>query len=243
MVITGDCIDVLATIKTDSVDLLIADLPYDKTPAAHWDCLLPLDELWCEINRICKPTSPILMFAASPFNAQLMMSNYKNFRYEWVWEKNRGTGGLNAKYAPMKVHEFVLVFYRKRGVYNPIKTTGHKPYGGFRDETKKTGRIYGNIKSVHHGSSDGTRYPRSIQKFNIERGFHDTQKPVSLLEYMIKTYSNKGDLVLDPTCGSGSTGVAALNLGRRFIGIEKDPVIAGIARDRIKTRKCSKGPQ
>lgn len=230
--IHGDCLQVLPTLQPSSVDLVFADLPYLKTPAAKWDMPVDLPTLWAELHRVCKPTAPMVFTAVTPFNAHLMMSNLAEFRYDWVWEKNRGGGGMNAAYQPIRVHEHVLVFYRKRGTYHPQKTFGHKKYGGFSADDKNLGEIYGSLKSVHKGSQDGSRYPRTVQRWDMDRGHHPVQKPVKMMEYLLHTYTDPGDVVLDPTMGSGSMGVACRNLGRQFVGIELDPTHYATARER-----------
>jgi DNA modification methylase len=234
----ADCFDVLPTLQDGSVDLVLADLPYGTTQCA-WDTELPLEPLWAEYRRICR--GAIILFAQTPFDKVLGASNIRSLKYEWIWEKTNATGHLNAKKAPMKAHENILVFYDRAPTYNPIKTTGH-----VRKTAKKMGcasPLYG--KQNRNDSYDSTeRYPRSVVTFPSDKqieNFHRTQKPVDLCEYLIRTYTNPGDLVLDNCMGSGTTGVAAARSGRRFIGIEKDPEIYQIAKRRIHMPKERSG--
>lgn len=215
----GDCFDVLPQIETASVDMVLADLPYGTTQAP-WDSPLPLDRLWREYRRICD--GPIVLFAQTPFDKVLGVSNIGELRYEWIWEKGNATGHLNAKKAPLRAHENILVFYGRQPTYNPIKTSGHQR----KTATKRgdTTQIYGMQRNVAGVSYDSTeRYPRSVQKVSSDKQrskLHPAQKPLAICEYLIATYTNPGDVVLDNVVGSGTTCVAAENLGRHYIGIE-----------------------
>ena len=229
----GDCLDILPTLESNSVDLVLVDLPYGTT-ACKWDSIIPLDKLWEQYNRICKSDGAMVFTAAQPFTTILAASNLENFRYEWIWEKPQGTNPMNAKVMPLKSHENILVFYRKKPVYNP-QMWYSTPYSGFSSDTSKIGEVYGKAQSKHRDNPDGSRYPKTVLKFKQEKGLHPTQKPVELMEYLIKTYTNEGDTVLDNTMGSGTTGVACVNTGRKFIGMESDPEYFTIAEDRIKT--------
>jgi len=171
--------------------------------------------------------------AAQPFTTVLGASNISNLRYEWIWEKPQGTNPMNAKVMPLKSHENILVFYRKKPTYNP-QMWYSTPYSGFSSDTAKIGEVYGSGQSKHRDNPDGSRYPKTIIKCKQEKGLHPTQKPVELIEYLIKTYTNEGDVVLDNTMGSGTTGVAAKNLSRNFIGIEKDAEYFKVAKERIE---------
>jgi len=229
----GDCLELIPGIEAGTVDMVLADPPYGTT-ACKWDSVIPLEPMWDQLKRVIKPNGAIVMTASQPFTTTLISSNMKMFKYCWVWEKQQGTNPMLAKKQPLKVHEDVCVFYAKQPIYNPQMTKG-TTYRGFSSETAKTGEVMGRTRSVHRDNPEGSRYPKSIQKFNTERerGGHPTQKPVALLEYLIRTYTNEGDTVLDFTMGSGTTGVACKNLGRSFIGIELDQDYFDIARKRI----------
>lgn len=229
----GDCLDILPTIADNSVDMILCDLPYGAT-ACKWDSIIPLDKLWNEYNRICKETAAMVFTAAQPFTTILASSNLDNFRYEWIWEKPQGTNPMNAKVMPLKSHENILVFYRKKPVYNP-QMWYSTPYSGFSSETSKIGEVYGSAKSKHKDNPEGTRYPKTVLKYKQEKGLHPTQKPVELMRYLIRTYSNKNNVILDNTMGSGTTGVASILENRDFIGIENDEKYFSIAKERIET--------
>lgn len=229
----GDCLDILPTIADNSVDMILCDLPYGAT-ACKWDSIIPLDKLWNEYNRICKETAAMVFTAAQPFTTILASSNLDNFRYEWIWEKPQGTNPMNAKVMPLKSHENILVFYRKKPVYNP-QMWYSTPYSGFSSETSRIGEVYGSAKSKHKDNPEGTRYPKTVLKYKQEKGLHPTQKPVELMRYLIRTYSNKNNVILDNTMGSGTTGVASILENRNFIGIENDEKYFSIAKERIET--------
>ena len=229
----GDCLELMKDIPDKSIDLILCDLPYGTTQN-KWDSVIPFDKLCAQYNRIIKDHGAILLFSQMPFGANLIMSNPKMFRYEWIWEKDNGTGFLNAKKMPLKKHENILVFYKHLPTYNPQMREGFKPYHkGKSDSSISSTTNYNKIKGVV-SSSDGTRYPIDMIKFNRDRGLHPTQKPVALLEYLIKTYTNEGDVVLDNCMGSGSTGVACQNTNREFIGMELDEKYFQIACDRLE---------
>ena len=227
----GDCLKLLPELEENSVDMILTDLPYGTT-ACSWDSIIPLDKLWEQYNRVAKENAAMVFTAAQPFTTILASSNIKNFRYEWIWEKPQGTNPMNAKIMPLKSHENILVFYKTKPIYNPQMTKG-TPYGGFKSETSTIGEVYGKAKSIHRNNPEGTRYPKTVLKFKQEKGLHPTQKPVSLMEYLIRTYTNEGDVVLDNTMGSGTTGVACFNTSRKFIGIENDPIYFQKAHERI----------
>lgn len=217
--IHGDCIEVMRGIPDSSIDAVITDLPYGTTQCA-WDSVIDLDLMWVELKRITKDSSPIVMTAQTPFDKVLGCSNLPMLRYEWIWEKGNATGFYNAKLMPLKAHENILVFYKRLPTYNPQITKGHKKQTATRKTIKS--ECYG--KSVSMPSYCSTnRYPRSVQFFSSDKqrlNYHPTQKPVALGEYLIKTYTNEGDTVLDITCSSGSFGVAAIKLNRKYIGID-----------------------
>jgi site-specific DNA-methyltransferase (adenine-specific) len=221
----------MKTIPDDSVDMILADLPYEIT-AAKFDILIPFEPLWEQYNRIAKEDAAMVFTASQPFTTSLISSNLKNFRYEWIWEKPQGTNPMVAKIQPLKAHENIIVFYRKRPKYNPQMTIS-TPYGGFKSKQKKLGEVYGDLDSKHRDNPEGTRYPKTVLQFKQEKGIHPTQKPVPLMEYLIKTYTNENDVVLDNCFGSGTTGVAAKKTGREFIGIELDEEYFKLGSERI----------
>lgn len=234
----GDCLDILPTLADHSVDMVLVDLPYGTT-ICKWDSIIPLDKLWEQYHRICKEDGAMVFTASQPFTTILVASNIKNFRYEWIWEKPQGVNPLQAKVMPLKSHENILVFYRKKPTYNP-QMWHSVPYGGFSSNTSKIGEVYKQAQSRHRDNPDGSRYPKTVLRFKQEtgcgaKGWHPTQKPVDLMEYLIRTYTNEGDTVLDNTMGSGTTGVACVNTGRNFIGIESDEEYFNIAKERTRT--------
>jgi DNA modification methylase len=228
----GDCLEIMKDIPSGSVDAIITDPPYGTT-ACKWDSVIDFGLMWEQLNRIIKPNGAIVLFGSEPFSSALRMSNIKNYKYDWVWEKTKGTGHLQAKKRPMVAHELIHVFYKKQSLYKPQKTKG-KPYSTNKRNTNKDG-VYGVVGSLRNGNKDGLYYPRSVLKFSREhKPTHPTQKPVALIEYLIKTYTNENETVLDFTMGSGTTGVACLNTNRNFIGIEMDDKYFEIAQKRIK---------
>ena len=227
--IHGDCIEKMKDIPDNSIDMVLTDPPYGTT-ACKWDSIIPLEPMWEQLKRVIKPRGAIVMTAMQPFTSVLVCSNLKMFKYQWVWQKEAGTGLLNAKKQPLRDHEDVCVFYSKQPTYNPQYTEG-KPYVAKKGGETSNYNPSGNVTTV----SDGKRYPKTVLKFNRDRNkIHPTQKPVALMEYLIKTYTNEGETVLDFTMGSGSTGVACVNTGRDFIGIELDEGYFKIAKDRIQ---------
>ena len=229
----GDCLTILPTLSDNSVDMLLVDLPYGTT-ACKWDSIIPLDKLWEQYNRICKENAAMVFTAAQPFTTVLASSNLDNFKYEWIWEKPQGTNPMNAKIMPLKSHENILVFCRKKPTYNP-QMWYSTPYTGFVSDSAKIGEVYGKQQSKHRDNPEGSRYPKTVLRHKQEKGLHPTQKPVGLMEYLIKTYTNEGDTVLDNTMGSGTTGVACNNTNRKFIGIERDREYYNIALDRLSS--------
>lgn len=227
--ICGDAIESMKMISDHSVDMILTDLPYGCTNN-DWDKILPLNQLWDQYKRVIKEAGAILLFAMNRFVGEVISSNSKWYRYEWVWEKPNARGFLNSHYMTLKCHENILVFYKRKPTYNP-QFTGSKPYVGKR--SRDGSKNYRKFEEDRVVVSDGRRYPRDVLRFKSEIGYHPTQKPVPLLEYMIKTYTNPGETVLDCCMGSGSTGVAAVQMGRAFIGIEKDLDYYAIAKKRI----------
>lgn len=232
--LNGDCLLLMQDIQSKSVDLVLCDLPYGTTTKNKWDCVIPFENLWEQYNRIIKDNGAILLFGQPPFSSMLIASNAKMFRYEWIWCKPLAQGFLNANRMPLRATENISVFYKKQPTYNPQKTAGKPYYKGVRKANCTTN--YGDFGEVIGENKTGERFPRNVLSFsngNHKNIYHPTQKPVALLEYLIKTYTNEGDTVLDNCMGSGSTGVAATNTGRNFIGIELDPRYFSIARERI----------
>ena len=230
----GDCLELMKDIPDKSIDMILCDLPYGTT-RNKWDSIIPLDELWKHYERIIKDNGAIVLFAQTPFDKVLGCSNLKLLKYEWIWEKEAGTGFLNAKKMPLKIHENILVFYKSLPTYNPQMREGFKPYKGKVSAKNLSSSNYGdsNNDTVTEVQYEG-RYPISIVDFSRDRSkLHPTQKPVALLEYLIKTYTNEGDVVLDNCMGSGSTCVACVNTGRHYIGFEKEPEYFDIACERL----------
>lgn len=233
----GDCLDLMRDLQDGSVDMVLCDLPYGTTRCA-WDSVIDLERLWPEYRRVCKKGAAIVLTAAQPFTAALLMSAPKQFKHEWIWEKTSATGHLNAKRRPMAAHESVLVFSFGTPPYYPQKTTGHERKVSTASHKRgcvKTD-VYGDHGLTSYDSTE--RYPRSVITFKSDKqksALHPTQKPVALMEYMLSTYSQEGDTILDNAMGSGTTGVACMNLGRRFIGMEKDSVHFETARTRLTT--------
>ena len=231
-----DCLEGMKRIPDGSVDMILCDLPYGTT-RNKWDTVIPLEPLWEQYNRVIKERGAILLTAQTPFDKVLGVSNLENLKYEWIWDKKLATGHLNAKRMPLKRHENILVFYKKTPVYNPQFTKGEPYDKGF---ALRESENWGKQVAVSGKNSSGKRYPTSlIVKSNAnQRGkLHPTQKPVSLFEYLIKTYTNKGETVLDNCMGSGTTAIACLNTNRNFIGFELDKEYFDIANERINKHK------
>ena len=243
----GDCLEMMKSIPDKSVDMVLCDLPYGTT-ACKWDCVIPFDNLWEQYGRIIKPGGAIVLFGQEPFSSALRMSNIEWFRYDWIWDKGRGHNFTQANFCPMRSHEIISVFsdaptvYSSDGRkcrYNPQMWDSGKPYSirerQRRSQTEMLRKNSSAARVCPSANNNGDRYPLSIVRFGKDnKGFHPTQKPVALLEYLIKTYTNEGDTVLDNTMGSGSTGVACVNTGRDFIGIELDDNYFAIAQERIR---------
>lgn len=227
----GDCLELMKDIPDKSIDMILCDLPYGTT-RNKWDSIIPLDKLWKQYERIIKDNGAIILFSQMPFTTELVQSNFKLFRYEWIWKKTMSTGFLNAKKMPLKQHENIVVFYKNLPLYNPQMREGFQPYSTARG-SKNTN--YGKFDNTYISSSDGDRYPVDVIEFKHDKEkLHPTQKPVTLLEYLIKTYTHEGETVLDNCMGSGSTGVACVNTNRNFIGIELDEKYFNIAKERIE---------
>ena len=235
----GDCLEIMKTMEDNSIDAIICDLPYGTT-ACKWDNVIPFNEMWKQLNRIIKPNGAIVLFGSEPFSSALRMSNIKNYKYDWVWEKHHKTGHLNAKKRPMKKVENISVFYKKQCLYNPQglvkveKVMKNSKSDSLRGKNNKTSTVSGGL-SIKPYIQSYENYPHEILKFNSMNGNteHPTQKPVALMEYLIKTYTKENETVLDFTMGSGTTGVACINTNRDFVGIELDNKYFDIAKKRI----------
>ena len=229
-----DCFDAMKEIPDGVIDMILCDLPYGTTQN-KWDSVLPLDKLWAEYWRVCKSNAAIVLTAAQPFTSFLIVQQIDNYKYSWVWDKvNRPTGHLNSKIQPMRQTEDIVIFYKQQPIYNPQMVQG-EPY---RATGSKKSDNYGSQVTTTTVCDDGMRYPRNLLAIKAdERGkhgrVHPTQKPVALFEYLIKTYTNEDELVLDNTAGSGTTAIAAINTDRRWICIEKDETYANKAIERI----------
>lgn len=230
--IQGDCLEKMKSIPDGSIDMVLTDPPYGTT-ACKWDSVIDLPLMWKQLNRVIKSNGAVIMTAAQPFTTTLISSNLKAFKYEMAWIKNRKTGQLNAKNRPMVSHENIIVFYNRQPIYHPYKN-GINPRAGTQATPTQT-KNYRRIDNQDKYSRPKYLTKNSVLSgFNVEsRGLHPTQKPVDLMEYLIKTYTNEGETVLDFTMGSGTTGVACGQLGRRFIGIELDEKFFKIAEARI----------
>ena len=241
----GDCLEVMDKLIADGVkvDAIITDPPYGTT-ACKWDTIIPFDKMWVRLNKLIKPNGAIVFTSSQPFTSALVASNYEMFKYSLVYEKTTPTGHLNAKIMPLRCHEDILIFGKGKLVYNPQKTFGHpRKVSSAKSRAKSIARnnlkekVYNNEIEEKVSDYDSTeRYPRSVLKFSTDKQkstLHPTQKPVALMEYLIKTYTNENETVLDFTAGSGTTGVACKNTNRNFIGIELDEKYFNIAKDRI----------
>jgi site-specific DNA-methyltransferase (adenine-specific) len=242
VVLNMEALEGMSKLPDNSIDMIFCDLPYKKT-ACEWDILIPLEDLWNQYNRIIKTNGAIVLTASQPFTSMLVMSNLESWKEEWIWQKPQGTNPLQAKKSPLRNHESILIFSNGVPKYNP-QIWHSTPYSGFLSETKTVGDIYGNQKSKHRDNPNGERYPLTVQKFKQDKGLHPTQKPVTLVEYFLKTYSDEGEIILDNCCGSGTTGVACKTTNRRYILMDngkdnrkssknKGRLWADIARERI----------
>ena len=232
--IQGDCLEEMKNIESGSIDMILADPPYGTT-ACKWDSVIDLDLMWVQLKRIIKKNGAIVMTASQPFTTKLISSNYEMFKYCWVWEKNFSTNFLHAKRQPLRKVEDIVVFHKGTSYYYPIKTEGHKPTQSATGSSN--GKLWHGKNKRNYKGGDTTRFPVNILKIDAadaKNRLHPTQKPVALMEYLIKTYTNKGDRVLDFTMGSGTTGVACKILSRDFIGIELDKDYFEIAKSRIE---------
>jgi site-specific DNA-methyltransferase (adenine-specific) len=237
-IILGDCIDEMKKLENKSIDLILCDLPYGTTQCS-WDTIIPFKDLWEQYERLIKINGAIVLTASQPFTSNLIMSNTKLFKYSLVWEKSKSTGYLNSKKMPMRAHEDILVFYKKLPTYNPQMVQG-TPYD--KGKANRPTEVYREQKGeIHVKNENGLRYPRSVQYFKTAESegkvIHPTQKPISLFEWLIKTYSNENDIVLDNCLGSGTTAIAALRTNRRYIGIEINEEYYNLSLERIEKEK------
>lgn len=242
MMFNSDCLEIMKLMPNDCVDMILCDPPYGTT-ACRWDTIIPFEPMWEQIKRIVKSNAAIVFTASQPFTSALVMSNPNMFRHEWIYKKRCASNFAQAAYAPMKEHESVLVFGKNKVNYYPIKEERN---GSGKDRIKydfseatrhNVGEFVGEMNGDYNSKADSLRFPSSVQEFNNrakgDRGLHPTQKPVALCEYLIKTYTKENDIVLDFTMGSGTTGVACVNLNRRFIGVELDKKYFEIAKERV----------
>lgn len=232
--LNGDCLELMKDIPDGSVDLILCDPPYGTTDC-KWDSVLPFDKLWGQYDRVLKPNGAVVLFAAQPFTTELIMSNKKAFRYCWYWIKNQPTGFTYARYQPMRKVEDICVFYKKMPTYNPQGLREIENPKPRKFEPGKGGELWTLRSRKGEYTNRFTNWPKNVLEYNGERGLHPTQKPVPLLEYLVRTYTNPGDTVLDNCMGSGSTGVAVKQVGgRHFIGIEQNAEYYKIAQQRIE---------
>ena len=235
MIIHGDCLEEMQSIESGSVDMILADPPYGTT-ACKWDSIIPLEPMWEQLKRVIKQNGAIALFGSEPFSSYLRMSNIKNYKYDWVWKKSKGVNFAQSRHMPLKNTENILIFgefglsknAKKQGTYNP---QGLKDCNIIKND-KTFSEHRPNLQKRNYVITK-KNYPKQILEYGNDLGKHPTQKPVALMEYLIKTYTNEGEKVLDFTMGSGTTGVACKNLNREFIGIEKDEKYFNIAKDRI----------
>ncbi len=235
-VLQGDCLELMKDIPDKSIDMILCDLPYGTT-ACKWDTIIPFEPLWEQYKRIIKDNGAIVLTASQPFTSALVMSNLKMFKYEWIWHKSIPSGAMSAKYQPMKAHENILVFGKGKTKFNPIKEDRSKNTHLITEKKRayKSNSEHNNF-IANIGEQEEKRYPTTVRLFgNVSRwdSIHPTQKPVALFEYLIKTYTNEGDLVLDNCAGSGTTAIACINTKRNYILIEKEPEYIDIINKRI----------
>ena len=244
----GDCLELMREIPDGSVDAIICDLPYGTT-ACSWDVVIPFDKMWDQINRVSKRKTPSILFGSQPFTTKLISSNFDDFRYEWIWEKNSSGGFILAKQQPMKYHENILVFYKEIPTYNPVfeeysesTKTRFALNGKVNSDKMQEVNFYNKIQGITRVADEimleRGSYPKTVQKFKSVpnangKRIHPTQKPIDLIEYLVKTYTNEGDTVLDFTMGSGTTGIASVKTKRKFIGYEMNQDYFNIATERI----------
>ena len=229
-----DCLEGMKLIPDKSIDMILCDLPYGTT-VCKWDVIIPFEPLWEQYNRIIKHNGVIALFGAEPFSSKLRMSNIKQYKYDWIWEKSKATNFLNAKKQPLRAYENICIFYDKQPTYNPQMKKGESYNKGVRKQQTKDD-VYGSFNQVEV-KSEGLRYPRNVIYFKTAesegKAYHKTQKPISILEYLVNTYTNESEVVLDNCIGSGSTAIACINTNRNYIGFELDKQYYDIAINRI----------
>ncbi len=242
-IIHGEALEVMDKMIERGIvfDAIITDIPYGTTQC-KWDSIIPFDAMWLRLNKLIKPNGAIVLFGGEPFSSALRMSNINNYKYDWIWEKTQATGHLNAKKQPLKSNETISIFYKKQCIYNPQKTTGHKPMnsGTRKLSVQNKTEVYGKATKELPFGGNTDRYPRTNIVFKSDKQLcylHPTQKPIALMEYLIKTYTNENETVLDFTVGSGTTVVACQNVNRIGIGIEMDEAYFKIAKTRVKENK------
>ena len=238
-ILQGDCLKLMPQIPTGSIDMIFCDLPFGTT-RSDWDVIIPFEPLWLQYERVIKDNGAIVLFAKAPFDKMLWASNPKLFRYEWIWMKNKSTGHLNADHMPMQQHENILVFYKAPPIYNPQKTFGHKPMNYAKGNHKST--VYGKGVSVTNNAGATDRLPTSVLNFPVVNNddperVHPNQKPLDLCEYLIRTYTNEGETILDNCTGSASIPLAAINSDRNFIAMEKTKKYYWEAKNRLENRQ------
>lgn len=241
-ILNGDCLELMKDIPNESIDMILCDLPY-QTTNLKWDVIIPFDALWEHYERVIKKNGAIILTGKNPFTAKLILSNEALYRYELIWEKTRGGNNMLITKQPNSIHENILVFYKNQPTYNEVKFKVDEKYIDKRKNIKDSHYTKGHYKGVMKRKvDDGWRHPQSILPFNSvwESGMHPTQKPVALFEYLIKTYTNEGDLVLDNTAGSGTTAIACINTNRDFIVMEKDDTFFTLMKKRIEDRLSEK---
>lgn len=243
-VISGDCIEKMMDIPDKSIDMILCDLPYGQTARNKWDVVIPFDQLWEQYNRIIKDNGAIVLFANGLFTVDLMNSNRKNWKYNLVWDKVLASGHLNANRMPMRLHEDICVFYKKSPTYNPQKVLGKKSHsvGNTVDKKDETNTNYNSYKAID--TEGNLKHPKSILTFSKthpSKSLHPTEKPVLLLEWMVKSFTNPGEIVLDNTAGSGSTGEACINTERDFLLIEKEEKYINIIEERLNPLMIDRG--
>jgi DNA modification methylase len=229
---SGDCLEIMPTLEAGSIDAIITDLPYGTT-ACSWDEVIPFEPMWVAVKRILKPRGVFVTTTNQPFTSKLIMSNLDWFKYEIIWEKSTPTGFLDANRKPLRAHENICVFSENGNIYNPQKWQG-QPNHSYKTRRPSQHQVYGAVKERLEQNLTGDKYPRSVLHINSEHGIHPTQKPILLYTYLVLTYTNPGDTVLDFCMGSGTTGISCVTTGRNFVGCENKPDYFAIANRRIK---------